>query len=73
MLDKIHNLPTIIDIILIPDFSLMAFSSAIEPLRLANTLADRKLYDWRVVSVDGNSVVSSNGVEIVPSGGLNII
>ena len=73
MLDKIHNLPTIIDIILIPDFSLMAFSSAIEPLRLANRLADRKLYDWRVVSVDGNSVVSSNGVEIVPSGGLNII
>ena len=51
MLDKIHNLPTIIDIILIPDFSLMAFSSAIEPLRLANRLADRKLYDWRVVSV----------------------
>ena len=73
MLDKIHNLPTIIDIILIPDFSLMAFSSAIEPLRLANRLADRKLYDWRVVSVDGNSVVSSNGVEIVPSGGLTII
>ena len=73
MLDKIHNLPTIIDIILIPDYSLMAFSSAIEPLRLANRLADRKLYDWRVVSVDGNSVVSSNGVEIVPSGGLNVI
>ena len=45
MLDKAHNLPTIIDIILIPDFSLMAFSSAIEPLRLANRLAGRKLYD----------------------------
>ena len=44
MLDKIHNLPTIIDIPLIPDFSLMAFSSAIEPLRLANRLADGKLY-----------------------------
>ena len=52
MLDKIHNLPTIIDIILIPDFSLMAFSSAIEPLRLANRLADRKLYDWRVSPLD---------------------
>ncbi len=73
MLDEAHNLPTTVDIILIPDFSLMAFSSAIEPLRLANRLADRKLYDWRVVSVDGSSVVSSNGVEIVPSGGLNII
>ena len=73
MLDETNELPTIIDIILIPDFSLMAFTSAIEPLRSANRLSGKKLYDWRVVSVDGSSVVSSNGVEIVPSGALDII
>ena len=73
MLDETNELPTIIDIILIPDFSLMAFTSAIEPLRSANRLSGKKLYDWRVVSVDGSSVISSNGVEIVPSGALDII
>ena len=73
MLDETNELPTIIDIILIPDFSLMAFTSAIEPLRSANRLSGKTLYDWRVVSVDGSSVISSNGVEIVPSGALDII
>ena len=73
MLDETNELPIIIDIILIPDFSLMAFTSAIEPLRSANRLSGKKLYDWRVVSVDGSSVISSNGVEIVPSGAQDII
>ena len=41
MLDETNELPTIIDIILIPDFSLMAFTSAIEPLRSANRLSGK--------------------------------
>ena len=39
--------------VIIPRFSMMAFASAIEPLRIANRLSGRDLYRWQVVSVDG--------------------
>lgn len=43
---------------------MIAFTSAIEPLRLANRVSRRDLYAWRVFSVDGAPVRASNGVEI---------
>jgi transcriptional regulator GlxA family with amidase domain len=48
-------------ILLIPGFSLMAYASAIEPLRAANTLAARPLYRWANVSLDGRPTAASNG------------
>jgi transcriptional regulator GlxA family with amidase domain len=50
--------------LLIPDFSMIAFTSAIEPLRIANRLAGRQLYAWRLVSRDGGPVPASNGIAI---------
>ncbi len=50
--------------LLIPNFSMIAFSSAIEPLRLANHLSGKKLYDWVLISRDGGSEQASNGVPV---------
>lgn len=50
--------------LLVPQYSMMAFSAAIEPLRSANRMAERQLFEWRLVSVDGNPVVASNGIPI---------
>ncbi|MCB2054320.1 MAG: GlxA family transcriptional regulator [Geminicoccaceae bacterium] len=50
--------------LLIPDFSMIAFTSAIEPLRIANRMAGRMLYRWSVVSKDGLPVRASNGVVV---------
>jgi transcriptional regulator GlxA family with amidase domain len=50
--------------LLIPRFSLLAFASALEPLRAANRASGRTLYDWRLLSLDGNAVPSSSGVEV---------
>ena len=50
--------------LLIPDFSMIAFTSAIEPLRIANRLAGRTLYRWRLVSRDGAAVAASNGIAL---------
>ncbi len=47
---------------LVPDFSMIAFSSALEPLRMANQLSDRELYRWTMVSADGQPVTCSNGL-----------
>jgi AraC family transcriptional regulator, glycine betaine-responsive activator len=47
--------------VLLPNFSMIAFASAVEPLRIANRMADRTLYDWQIVSKDGGLVRASNG------------
>ena len=49
---------------LVPDFSLIAFAAAMEPLRLANRVAVRELYRWRITSLDGQAVVASGGVPV---------
>ena len=56
--------------VLIPNFSLIAFGSAIEPLRIANRIAGRKLYRWAVVSADGKPVRASNGLEANVEGSI---
>jgi AraC family transcriptional regulator, glycine betaine-responsive activator len=51
-----------IGFLLLPGFSQLAFSSALEPLRMANHLADRPLYTWHLVSQDGAEVTASCGL-----------
>jgi transcriptional regulator GlxA family with amidase domain len=35
---------------MVPDFSMIAFSMAIEPLRLANRMLGYECYKWRLTS-----------------------
>ncbi len=56
--------------LLIPDFSMIAFTSAIEPLRIANRLSGRRLYEWRLVSRDGAAVPASNAIAIQVDGAV---
>lgn len=44
----------------------MAFSAIIEPLRAANTIAGRRLYDWTIVAPDDAPVTASNGIVVTP-------
>lgn len=53
---------------LVPDFSFIAFSSAVEPLRLANKVANSELYGWKCYSFDGEPVAASNGVVVQVDG-----
>lgn len=47
---------------LVEDFTHMPFSCAVEPLRLANHLSGKRLYDWKLASADGETVRASNGI-----------
>lgn len=47
--------------VLIPNFSMIALSGVIEPMRLANRLSGKTLYTWETASRDGGAVVASNG------------
>ncbi|MGR4001520.1 MAG: GlxA family transcriptional regulator [Alphaproteobacteria bacterium] len=59
-----------IGFLLLPQFSLGAFASCIEPLRLVNRAANKKLYRWKCFSVDGEIAESSTGVRIPVAGPL---
>ncbi len=50
--------------VLVPNFSMIAFASALEPLRIANRMADRELYSWHIVSREGGPVRASNGCQV---------
>ncbi|MDI5936163.1 GlxA family transcriptional regulator [Halomonas kalidii] len=52
-----------IGFLLVPGFSQLAFSSALEPLRMANHLVDRRCYTWHLVSRDGAPVSASSGLQ----------
>lgn len=56
--------------LLVEEFSLIAFASAIEPLRLANRGTGQDIYDWKVLSETGEPVRSSCGARIDVTGGL---
>ncbi len=49
---------------LIPQFSMLAFSSALEVLRMCNQLSGQPLYRWTISSSDGEPVTCSNGISI---------
>lgn len=63
--------PRRIGFLLIPEFSMIAFTAALEPLRMANRLSGRTLYEWPLISVDGQPVTASNGLPIAPDGDIN--
>jgi transcriptional regulator GlxA family with amidase domain len=58
--------------LILPGFSLMALSAASEPLRAANRLAARSLYEWYLISPSGEPVSSSSGFRLQPDGGLDL-
>lgn len=58
--------PETIGFFLIPEFSMIAFTAAIEPLRMANRMSDDELYTWVLISKGGNSVTASNGIAVEP-------
>ena len=65
------ELPQRIGFVLIPNFSMIAFTSAVEPLRLANRAAGRELYSWRLFSSDGKPVAASNGILLQTEGDID--
>ncbi|WP_232846697.1 GlxA family transcriptional regulator [Devosia beringensis] len=53
-----------IGFMLTEQFSMIAFTAAIEPLRLANRVTGKTLYQWQLHSADGVTAEASNGVQV---------
>jgi transcriptional regulator GlxA family with amidase domain len=57
-------LPQHLYFLLVPQFSMIAFTMAIEPIRIANRMLGKPFYKWELLSTDGKPVMASNGVSI---------
>lgn len=53
-----------IGFVLLPNFAMMSYASATEPLRAANLLAGREIYAAAPLSIEGGAVRSSSGVAV---------
>ena len=62
--------PYTVGFYLVPEFPMMAFAAAIEPLRAANRLSGETLFAWRLFSHDGDPVRASNGIDMAVGGSI---
>ncbi|MBB3062000.1 GlxA family transcriptional regulator [Microbulbifer rhizosphaerae] len=62
--------PYRVGFLLIQNFTLVALATSIEPLRMANQLSGTELYTWQLLSVDGETVVASDGISIAPDASI---
>ena len=56
--------------LLLENYSMIAFTNAVEVLRMANLLSRQQLYTWTVASADGSQSSASNGLTVADSGDL---
>lgn len=54
--------PRRVGILVLPQFSNLGLALVIEPMAIANWLSQRALYEWTVLSIDGEPVQATNGM-----------
>lgn len=63
-------LPGPIAFVLVPQFTSIAFSAAVESLRIANRYLSEK-YQWVLLSIDGQPVPDGNGLPVTVHGSID--
>lgn len=57
--------------VLLKDFTMLSFASAVEALRIANRMSGRKLYEWRTIGEGGGVMQASTGTGFTLDGDLD--
>lgn len=65
--------PTRFAFLTLPQYSMIALSNAVEPLRMANIVTGRTVYEWSIASLDGAPLPASNGLQISPTVALDSV
>ncbi|NVK41940.1 MAG: GlxA family transcriptional regulator [Oceanospirillaceae bacterium] len=68
--DSIEPKTRNIGFLLLKNFTMISLASAIEPLRMANQLSGKELYNWYTLTEDGEPVRASDGINITPDGAM---
>ena len=62
--------PLRVTLLLLPESSMMSLASTLDPMRAANRVARRPLFDWRIVTPDGAPALLTCGVPVAAAGRL---
>ncbi len=63
--DRAENLePISIGFLLLKNFTMISLASAVEPLRMANQLSEKKLFEWHLLSEIGKTETASDGISV---------
>jgi len=57
--------------LLLDNFTMISLGCAVDPLRMANQLSGELLYEWFLITSDGNPVQCSNGIRVMPDLSIN--
>ena len=68
-----HAVPSRYAFLTLPNYSLIAVTNALEPLRMANRVVGEDVYEWSIASLDGRPVVASSGLDLAPTVALDKI
>lgn len=60
-----------VGVLLFDGFSNHCLANTVEPMRAANMLSGKTLYDWSFLSLDARTVASSSGLPVAPHERLN--
>ncbi len=63
--------PIKISFLLFDQFSNNSLGNCLEPLRACNSFTTTPIFQWQFLTIDGQSVQSSSGLPILPSGALS--
>lgn len=61
-----------VSIVVLSDSSMMSLSAVIDPLRAANRLSRLPLFNWKIISLDGDPIQLTCGVEIKADKALSV-
>lgn len=53
-----------VTLLVLPEASMMSLASALDPMRAANRIADRRLFEWRIASLNGKPARLTCGLSI---------
>ena len=56
------EIPISVGFLLLDNFTMISLACAVEPLRMANQLSIRSLFEWKLISEMGNPVCASDGI-----------
>ena len=57
----------------LPNYSLIALSTAVEALRMANRVTQEDVYHWTIASLDGSPQTASSGLSMSPTHAIEAI
>ena len=62
------EIPLHINILILPETSMMCLAAVLEPMRAVNRITGRNLFKWHITTLDGASIELSSGIAIAVDG-----